>query len=225
MSEEIHLPKEEVIAQYLSELLNTGLTEEEIGKKIGVSQSTVSRFLGKGMGLNYDSVYKAIILIQEYYSPLPNTPIKNFSYPKNLTGILSNEPLWEAGLRIKQGGYTQLPVYEKETLAGKAKLNCIGIVTDLGLLNRMVMPWKSVSKDKWLNELANLTVKDANVIEHVAKYPEDSSLIEVAEGLFHHYAVLITEVNSDDVIGIITRNDIVRIWLELIGNLSSKNQI
>jgi predicted transcriptional regulator len=223
MSEEIHLPKEEVVAEYLEKLAENGLTEEEIAKKINVSQSTVSRLLNKGMGLSYDSAYKAIILIQEYLSPLPNEPIKNFSYPRanDIKCMSSDDLLQEAALAMKKGGFTQIPIYEKTDYnkkTGKMNTEFVGILTDLGLLKRMSNPLKSHSKEKWLKEMSRLTIKEADVIEHVPCFPDDSSLIEIVEGLYHHYAVLITE-ESQDKVGMITRNDLARIWLELISSM------
>lgn len=220
MSEEIHLPKEEVIVEYLEQLMKIGLTEEDIAEKLGVSQSTVSRFIGKGMGLNYDAVYKAMLLIQEHLSPLPNEPIKNFSYTKakDVKCIRSDELLQEAAILMRNLGYTQIPVIEKtnsEKRPAESITKIVGIVTDFGLLNRMITPFESYSKDKWLNEMSNLTIKEADVIEHVPSFPDDTSLIEIVEGLTHHYAVLITE-ESEEKVGMITRNDLARIWLELI---------
>ena len=175
------------------------------------------------MGLSYDSVYKAIILIQEHLSPLPNEPIKDFSYTKakDVKCISSDELLQEVALVMKQGGYTQIPIYEKTTAkenTDEATIKIVGIVTDFGLLKRMTSPLESYSKDKWVKEMSELKIKKADVIEHVPSFPDDASLIEVVEGLYHHYAVLITE-GSEDKVGIITRNDLARIWLELTSTL------
>lgn len=212
LPEELRLPKEELVSDYLEKLLKIGLTEEEIAVKLGVSQSTVSRFLKKGMGLSYDTVYKAVILIQEHQSPLPNEPIKNFHYPKaeEVTKIRSDKLLREAAFLMKQHGYTQIPVYRGYEI--------LGIVTDFSILKRMTTPLKKYSKDKWLMAMSNLTVAQADVIERVPIFPDTASLTEVIEGLSYHYAVLITE-ESEDKIGIITRNDLAEIWLKLTGNL------
>lgn len=74
----------------------------------------------------------------------------------------------------------------------------------------MTKPLKSTSKDNWLTELKTLTIENAEVIEQVPIYPEHCSIIEVADGLKNHYAVLIEE-SSENKIGIITRADLLKI--------------
>lgn len=91
---------------------------------------------------------------------------------------------------------------------------CIGIVTDYVLLRRMLFPTE-VSKD-WLNTFKEKEIIKTDLVDKVPTYPLESSLVEVAEGLMHHYAVLIEEENGK--YGVITRPDFLKIldddWIE-----------
>lgn len=60
--------------------------------------------------------------------------------------------------------------------------------------------WKDGTKENALD-----------VVELVPSYPDDVPIREVAEGLLHHYAVLIEEKEGG--IGIITRADLVKLLL------------
>jgi predicted transcriptional regulator len=78
----------------------------------------------------------------------------------------------------------------------------------------MLHPTKSVSREKWLVEFGKTEIQDADVIDEVPKYPSESPLIEVAEGLMHHYAVLVQEEITERKIGIITRADFLKLLIQ-----------
>jgi len=211
--EHIHLPHEETIIQYLKrEIEKIGLSEREVGEVLGLDQSAVSRLLNRTRGLNYDEAYEITLLILKHVSSIPDEPVnKYYTSPENVKFIYSDEPVLEAVKKMKKGKFTQLPVFERDTNKS------IGIVTDWALLRLMLHPPKSGSKENWLNEMKNMLINDERirdeVIDQVPKYPPDSPLIEVAEGLMHHYAVLIGEEMKKEV-GIITRADFLKLLKE-----------
>lgn len=148
-----------------------------------------------------------MLLILKRFSSMPNKSVDEYcTNSENVEFVFSDEPIFEAAKKMKDGGFTQLPVIDKESEG------CIGIVTDLALLERMLNPIKSTSKEKWLKQMKNTSIKDANVIDKVPKYPSNSLLIEVAEGLKHHYAVLIEE-NRGRKVGLITRSDFLKLLI------------
>lgn len=184
-----------------------GLTEEKVGEVLDLDQSAVSRLLTGVSRLRYNEAYQFVLLILKHISSMPNETVKEYyTSSENVESVYSHEPVIEASKKMQNGEFTQLPVIDRKSE------KCVGIVTDWALLKRMLSPIKSGSKETWLNEMRNMQIKDADVIDEVPKYPSDSPLIEVAEGLMHHYAVLIEE-NMGKTIGIITRADFLKLLI------------
>lgn len=208
MSEEVRLPHEETILQYLRKgIERTGLTQEEVGEVLDLDQSAVSRLLTGVSRLRYKEAYDVLLLILKHISSLPIEPASKHHTPfENVEAVYSDETILEAAKKMKNGDFTQLPVFERQTE------KCLGIVTDWALLMRMLNPIKAKSKETWLKDMRNMRIKDAEVIDEVPKYPSESPLIEVAEGLMHHYAVL-TEEEMGKKIGIITRADFLKLLI------------
>lgn len=67
---------------------------------------------------------------------------------------------------------------------------------------------KKVSKD-WIGIFKEQEIGKMDLIDSVPTYPLSSTLMEVAEGLMHHYAVIIDEQIGK--YGIITRNDFLKL--------------
>ena len=207
--EEIHIPHKETVIQYLRKgIERTGLTQEEVGEVLNLDQTAVSRLLTGVSRLRYKEAYEIVLLILKHVSSIPNEPVrKYYTKAEDVTSIYSDEPILEAAWKMKKGEFTQLPVIDRETD------KCVGIVTDWALLRRMLNPIKAKSKETWLKDMRNMQIKDADVIDEVPKYPPDSRLIEVAEGLMHHYAVLIEE-DMEGSVGIITRADFLKLLVQ-----------
>jgi predicted transcriptional regulator len=207
VTSEIQLPDEEWLIEHLNKVIyENRISQEELVNILGVStQSAVSRILNQESRLTYQEAYKLTVYLLKYASPLPKKPVSEYSRKSDeVSFVYSDEPISEAIRKLEEGYFTQLLVKDRE------KGTCLGIVTDLTLLKRMAQPLKSTSKDKWLTEFKTLTIENADVIEQVPQYPEDCSIIEVAEGLKNHYAVLVEE-GSEYKIGIITRADLLKI--------------
>jgi predicted transcriptional regulator len=217
MSEEesIVLPPEETIIQYLNrERKRIGISQKEIGDALSLDQTNVSRLLRGESRLRYEDACGITLLILKHVSPIPDEPVsRHYVSSEDVEFIYADEPILEAVKKMKDGGFTQLPVRERLTK------KCIGIITDWGLLRIMLHPPKSTSKEKWLQEVRNMQIndkllEDAKLIDQVPIYPSDSPLIEVAEGLMHHYAVLVQEEITERKIGIITRADFLKLLIQ-----------
>jgi predicted transcriptional regulator len=204
MPEKLHLPPENTIDNYIDELKIIGLSQEQIAEKLGISQPTVSRLFEHGVELSYELAYKIVHLIQERSSTLPNESVSKFAIKSDqIVSVDLDDSI--ADVVTKMGNsYTQLPVFDEEK-------NCSGIVTDWCLLERMMAILESESKADWLSRLRVIKIKNADVVELVPSYPDDTPIGEVAEGLLHHYAVLIEEKEGGT--GIITRTDLVKLLL------------
>lgn len=209
MRSNLQIPDEEWLIKHLNkEIKENRISQEDLIDVLGVSsQSGVSRILNRESKLTYQQAYNLTIRLLKYFSPIPNHPASDYAIKSSgVSFVYADEPITEAVKKLQEGEYNQLIVKDRRTE------KCLGIVTDLTLLERMTKPLKSESNDKWLHELKSLSVADSNVIEPVPQYPEDCSIIEVAEGLKNHYAVLIEE-DSESKIGLITRADYLQLLI------------
>ena len=200
MSQKAHLPPIETINAYVEELKKLPYSQEKLAEKLDVSQPTISRLFDKGVGLSYELAYKIVRFIQDRSSTLPDEPVSGYARKsKEVVSICLDESIHDA---IKKMGntYTQLPVFDKEK-------KCKGIITDLCIMQRMMNHLELEYKKDWLKQISNMSIEEANIVELIPTYPYDTSIREVAEGLIHHYAVLIKEKNGGT--GIITRADLV----------------
>jgi CBS domain-containing protein len=62
-----------------------------------------------------------------------------------------------------------------------------------------------------LDELGRMSIIEAGIVENVLKCPLGSSLREAANTLLGYPAILVTSKN-DDVIGILTRSDLLKLF-------------
>jgi predicted transcriptional regulator len=81
---------------------------------------------------------------------------------------------------------------------------------DFTLLKRMLSP-STVSKEKWLQKLCRMKIKDANVVDVVPIFPLATSIIEIAQALIYYYAVLVIEDGRKT--GIVTRADFLKLMI------------
>jgi len=208
MSEgELHLPPERTIIQHLdSRRKKIHLSQQDIGDVLNLNQANVSMLFQERRGLRYDEAYQILLLIHKSSSSLPDLPLKEF-YTRKVKSAYSDEPTRIAAGRMKEEGFTQIPVIDRKTN------ECLGLVTDLTLLARMLEPLKAQPRETWLKHLAEMPIRDADIIDRVPEYPISSPLIEIAEGLLHHYAVLVRH-EYETQFGIISRADFLRLLLE-----------
>ena len=62
---------------------------------------------------------------------------------------------------------------------------------------RMLEPLKAQPEETWLKHLAELPICEADIIDKVPEYPASSPLVEIAEGLLHHYGVIVRDENEN----------------------------
>lgn len=215
MSEPIYLPSEDELVKYINKARTEhNISEGDIAEKIDAHQSTVSRMLnenrtdpGKYRPIRYSEAHDLCKITLSLISSLPDIPINQLythSQRVHLAGsVYSDETVGDAAGKMWNGNYTQLVARDSSTN------ECLGIVTDYAILKAMLMP-KGVPKD-WLEALKKREIKETHLIDKVPIYPLDSSLTEVAEGLMHHYAVLVEEGNGK--YGIITRADYLKLFM------------
>ena len=207
LSEELHLPPERTIIQYLdARRKKIHLSQQDIGDALNLNQANVSKLFQDRRGLRYEEAYQILLLIRQRSSTMPDQILSEYC-TRNVKTAYSDEPIHIAASKMKEEGFTQIPVIDRKTN------ECLGLVTDLTLLTRMLEPLKAQPKETWLKHLAEMPIRDADIIDKVPEYPLSSPLIEIAEGLLHHYAVLMRD-EFENHFGIITRADFLRLLLE-----------
>lgn len=204
----IRIPPEETMLQ----LLNDGLREAKISQGrlaqvLETDQASISRKLRGKRSFRFDEISEITSLILEQISSLPQKTIDQlYVNSQNTVSVFSDDSVDEAAKKMRIGDFTQLPVIERAT--GK----CKGIVTDFALLRRMISPF-TVSKKGWLSDLGSMKIKEADIIDAAPIFPPTSPIIEIAQALIYHYAVLVQE--SEGNVGIVTRADFLKLFADI----------
>ena len=204
----IKIPSEETLRQLLRQGLNEAkISQRKLAEILETDQASISRKLTGKRSFRLEEISAITSIILEQISSMPPKTISDaqmYVSSPNLVYVYTDDVVSEAARKMKNGSFTQLPVVDKE------RGECIGIVTDFTLLKRMISP-TTPSKEKWLNELKKMKIRDAGVIDAVPTFPLNSSIIEIAQALMYHYAVLISEGKGK--FGIVTRADFLRLLM------------
>ena len=220
MSEPVCLISEEELVKYIKAFKNKhGITNTDIGEVLGtlnhpIDRSIVSKMLKDDFEegykvirpISYTEAYRIIKFLIERTSPFPDASIEAIYTPSNRVkdeGTISSEDTIEkASLIMFKKDFSQLIVKNSKTN------EYIGIVTDYLIFKEMLSPFE-VSHD-WLNTLKNKKV--GSFVDRPPRFNTNAKFIEVAQGLIHHYSVLIEEEKGE--LGIITRWDFLRLIKE-----------
>jgi predicted transcriptional regulator len=201
---QLYIPHENTIIQHLqTKQKKLRIPQKEIADTLNLNQANISKLLRGQRRLRYEEAYQILQLIHQKTTTLPNNTLNELGISE-VVCVYSDESTAKAASEMQKSGFTQIPVIDRKT--GQ----CTGLVTDLTLLVRMLEPLKSEPKETWLKHLAELPISEAEVIDKVPEYPACSPLIEVAEGLMHHYGVLIRDEQKNK-FGIITRADFLKL--------------
>jgi len=201
----ITIPSEETLRQLLKQgLREAGISQRRLAVILRTDQAGISRKLSGKRSFRLEDISAITSVILEQMSSMPSKPISEIyvSYP-NVVCVYADDDVSEAAKKMKKGFFSQLPVIDRK------KDEYMGIVTDFTLLKRMLSP-TTPSRRKWLDELKKMKVKDAGVMDVAPTFPLNSSIIEIAQALMYHYAVIIDEGKGK--CGIVTRAD----FLELL---------
>jgi predicted transcriptional regulator len=153
--------------------------------------------------VSYSEAYKIISFFLNRTSPFPDRNIKTIYTPSNRVKdegtIFSEDTIETAAQMMFDNDFSQLVVKDCKTN------EYLGIVTDDSVFKEMLSPLE-VSKD-WLKTLKDKKV--SSLVDRPPRFNTNAKFIEVAQGLMHHYSVLIEEDNGE--IGIITRGDFLNL--------------
>ncbi len=163
-----------------------GISQRELAKMAGVSQSLISKVENGQLVPNYDvalRIIRALELVREK---------KGFSRAKEIMSspVVSVSPkdnLRKAISLMEEHGISQLPVISN----GKV----VGSLTEETIINKM----GSISMETPVEEVMG---------SPFPIFPSDTSVALIKEALLYYQAVLIQE--NGGIVGIITKSDLVR---------------
>lgn len=214
MSEQIFLINDEELVKRINKLRREHrISQKDIEKATGIDQSVISRMLhenrnepSKCRDIRYFEAQEIVNAILNLISPFPNRPLSDIYTPsekveKGEGFAYSDEKVKDATEKMSKKGFTQLIIKDRRKDA------YVGILTDYAILKKMSSPTR-VSKD-WIGIFKEQEIGSIDLVDTVPTYPLSSRLMEVAEGLMHHYAVIIEEPSGK--YGIITRNDFLKL--------------
>ncbi len=170
-----------------------GLTQKQLAKLAGVSQSLIAKLEANKINPSYDKV-KAI------FDALESLEIRtelhaNDVFHNTVIGIQRNEPLSKAVKLMMDYGYSQLPVFDGE--------NVVGSVSEKTVLEQM-------ASGKDFTQISQLHVED--VMEEGFPQVGKKTPLKLISNLLHVYpAVLVSERGK--AVGIITKADLLKVLL------------
>jgi len=210
--EPIH-PKEQVIAKIkiLQDELN--ITAKDISKAIGITETAMSKVFTGKRDLSYEEAQKMINYVSGRASIIPHSDgVKKYATTfSKVEWAYNDETVAEVASRMFKKGFSQLPVKNRST--GGIR----GIVSEINILKRILHPEANEKKIGSLEEMKQLSIEEAGVIEDSPKYSIGSKMVEVSPVLNNYYAVLLTRGDSitstEEVVGIMTRADILKLLI------------
>ncbi len=206
----INIPPKETLLKLIRDGLDdANISQRQLETFLNDDQSNISKKLRGKRPISMEEVSQLSSLILERVASFPQKTVADI-YVKFVEVITvdSNDLVSMAIRKMKEGGFSQLPVCDKET-------GNWGIITEFTLMKRMLSPLKSnkelnektgiETKFNWLNEFKSMPIKDAKIIDEAPMFPLDTPIAEIAQALQFHYAVLILETREK--IGLVTRAD------------------
>ncbi|MFW6026149.1 MAG: CBS domain-containing protein [Candidatus Woesearchaeota archaeon] len=161
---------------------NLNLTQKEFAKRIGVSQSIISKFESEKSFPNYKTIKtiedNLVILEKEDLRKVEEIMNKDifYAYKEMKVKEIVNE--------FKKSGYSQAPVMDKENH------KIIGVIRAVNLIDE--------DKEKKVSECK---------LDEVPTIPQNCTIENAKYGLKHFPMIIVS--NAGKVVGIITRSDIL----------------
>lgn len=162
-----------------------GLTQQELAKKAGVSQSLLAKIETGRISPGYERVTK-IFSALDHVAKRKETKAKAVATRK-MTGISSGETIGKAIKMMGQHKISQMPVLER----GKP----VGLLTETGILEKVS---KGVSTKEHV----------AEVMEDAPPTVSEDSGIDAVIGLLRHFPIVLV-ARKGEIAGVITKSDVL----------------
>lgn len=170
---------------------NLGLSQKELAKMVGVSQSMIAKIETKRINPSYTKT-KAIFDLLVSLEKKRETKVKEILQGK-VVGIQKDEPVSKATRIMNETGYSQLPVFEGS--------RALGSITEKTVLNQI-----HAGRDP--KELSRIPVESI-MEESFPTVNEEAPLTVVSALLQYSQAVLVTK--KGQIIGIVTKADLLKV--------------
>jgi len=176
-------------------LLN--ITQKKLAVLSGVSQSMIAKIESKKKKIkpsyeNVTSIFNALDKAEE-----KNTSKRKAKdiHTTNIVSVKKSDIIIKASQLMAKHGYSQLPVYEDDTIGGSISENNIT---------------KYISKGENLVKLPNIQVKDLMS----AEFPqiEETSPLEPVTYLLQYYPAVLT-TRKGKIVGMITKADLFKLFI------------
>lgn len=170
-----------------------GLTQKQLAKLAGVSQSFIAKLESRKISPSYDKV-KAIFDVLNRLETKTEIRAVDILHD-NVVGVQKSEPVARAVKLMMEHGYSQLPVFDGEQVVGS-------------ISEKTIM--RKLSSGKSLSEVSQMLV-EAVMEESFPQVDKYAPLRLISSLLDVYPAVLVTEKGK--VAGIITKADLLKVLL------------
>ena len=168
-----------------------GLTQTQLAKKAGVSQSYIAKLEAKNIEPSYSKV-KAIIEVLNGLEQGRETRVEEIMTTK-IISVQQNEVLQKAVDIMRDTGFSQLPVMDED--------RPVGSITERTIIDRIT----STEEDGPVTEMPISEVMD----DPFPQVGEDAPVSIIARLLRIYPAVMV--YNKDKITGIVTKADLLKI--------------
>ena len=170
-----------------------GLTQNQLARFSGVSQSTISKMERKRRDPTYGKVIKIDLALEKEEEKKKTTARAKDIHTRNIVKVNVSDTILFACQIMNENGYSQLPVYDKEKVVGGITENTI--LTTISEKN---------------NNSSPSTMKIEELMEPPFPKLDEKTPIEPIKSLLQYYqAVLMTR--KEKIVGIITRADLLKL--------------
>lgn len=165
-----------------------------------IYQSTVSRMLQGHRQVTYEEVMRLWNWFMGKQSQFDfSIQVKDLVEPSHRLIIATiDDQLESVANKMLKNGFSQVPVF-----ASDKRLNCYGIITDLGVLEAVKQYGNAKAREMLVAELEDLIVK-------VPRVDENEKVWKIAYILEFVYALLVLD-RQGNVCNILTRNDLLKL--------------
>lgn len=199
------LPKEQLIGRVKVLMSDLHVSYAELAREIDITQTGISKVFSGDRDLSYEEVQKMINYLSGKYSIIP--PVerarKYASAFEKLDWAYDDETVGMLADRMFTRGFSQLPVKTRSN-------QFLGVVSELSIMKRITHPEIGSKKIMAMDDLRDLRLMEAEVVEEIPKYPIETKMTEIAQVLMNYYSVLLTD-NEEEIVGIITRADLLKL--------------
>jgi len=167
-----------------------GLTQPQLAKLAGVSQSLIAKLEAGRIDPSYGNMRKIINALEEKEYDKKTVASAKDIHTSKVIGVNNHDTILKASQVMSKNGYSQLPVYDSDKVVGSISEEAIN---------------KYFSEGKDLELLSKKQLSDLMELEF-PKVDESYPIGPITSLLRHSHAVLTTR--KGEIVGIITRADL-----------------